>query len=914
MFDSLGNQISRNWKLFLVCWVIFFALIKFVAPSWKAVARDGEFDHLPKEMDSIQGEKRFAEAFPEDLLASSVVIVVRRESGPLSEPDEDEEIGEGSCDLSFIENELKSGLEDIRDEIQDLVVEEQLELKQQELGEEAFAAQEPQLRDRLYEQLEQGPIPESKITQITSIRSPTDDVIGEMLISEDQQAALVIVELSKKFLEYGNRDTIDRIERLIGLPENDSSGGILFNQGVIPPGLDLRLSGTATVGRDMLEARDDSASATETWTIALVILLLVLIYRAPLLALIPLITVGVANEVSLSIASLLSQFNINNNDILFGFRTFVEMNVYMTVILYGAGVDYCLFLIARYKEELDRGADIDTAVSRAVGKVGSALTASATTTAFGIGMMVLAAFGKFRNAGIGIALSLIVVLLASLTLTPTLLRLFGRLAFWPHVRSERIAATAGWISGSTLMSKLIELNPLQDGWEKVSTAILNKPGKLWTVSVLLMLPFAFVGALFWNDLSYGLLTELPTSTESVVGAKAIQDHFPAGTAGPLTVLLENDESSPESKRIDFTTPDAKDLVEDLTMRLREKGGQLQVADVRSLSHPLGKHDKPNWDDLPVGQRLARGAAYVAETEKYYITQADGHKGNATRLDVIFEEDPFSKNSIGQLDGVESVIEAFLEEKDVPLNRYFIGSTANIRDLKRTTDQDRIVIDVAVLSVVMLILWVLLRRFSISLYLILTVFFSYFVTIGFTYVVFWYLETGSEFAGLDWKVPIFLFTFLIAVGEDYNIYLMTRINEEQKKRGPIEGIRYALLRTGGIISSCGIIMAGTFSSLVLGGSLKGMQQLGFALTFGVLLDTFVVRPILVPAYLTMLYRGDFGRWSKYLGAALETPPQRQPLIQTAGSLISGNEAERVAGSGELSTERNVKTTENFDPSV
>ncbi len=813
MFASLGNFISRNWKLSLISWLIFFALIKLLAPSWKTVARDGEFDHLPKEMDSIQGEKRFVEAFPNDLLASSVVVVVRREAGPLTKSDPEAELtGDEKDDMSFIENQLRAGLAEIKYEVEEKVIEEQLQLKRKELGEEEFSRQEAQLRTDLEDRLEEGVLTESDITQITSIRSPTDDVIGEMLISEDQQAALVIVGLSKKFLEYGNRDTIDRIEQLIALPESDSTGGELFNRGVIPPGLDLRLSGTATVGRDMLIARDDSAAATESWTVGLVILLLVLIYRAPLLALIPLITVGVANEVSLSLASLLSEFNINNNDMFFGFRTFVEMNVYMTVILYGAGVDYCLFLIARYKEELDRGADIDKAVSGAVAKVGSALTASATTTAFGIGMMVLAAFGKFRNAGIGIAMSLIVVLLASLTLTPTLLRLFGRFAFWPHVRSERIAATAGWISGSTLMSKLIELNPFRDGWEKISKAVLEKPGKLWTVSLLLMLPFALIGVLFWNHLSYGLLTELPTRTQSVVGAKAIQDHFPAGTAGPLTILLENEKSNGTSAAIDFNEPAAKDVIEDLTMRLREKAGQLQIADVRSLSHPLGHHVAPTWDDLPARQRVFKLAGFKAETERYYVTQVEGLQGNATRMDVIFEEDPFAKDSIAQLDGVEAVIKAFLKEKNSPLKMYFIGSTANIRDLKVTTDRDRIVIDVAVLSVVLFILWLLLKKFSISLYLILTVFFSYFVTIGFTYVAFWFLENDLEFAGLDWKVPIFLFTFLIAVGEDYNIYLMTRINEEQKRWGPIEGIRVALLRTGSIISSCGIIMAGTFSSL------------------------------------------------------------------------------------------------------
>jgi RND superfamily putative drug exporter len=148
-------------------------------------------------------------------------------------------------------------------------------------------------------------------------------------------------------------------------------------------------------------------------------------------------------------------------------------------------------------------------------------------------------------------------------------------------------------------------------------------------------------------------------------------------------------------------------------------------------------------------------------------------------------------------------------------------------------------------------------------------FSYLVALGATYSFFWL--TDPHFAGLDWKVPMFLFTILIAVGEDYNIFLMTRIDEEQQKHGPVKGVIEALSKTGRIISSCGIIMAGTFASLCAG-SLKGMIQLGFALAFGVLLDTFVVRPILVPAYLVLLHSGRFGKLGTWLGGpALEPQP-------------------------------------------
>ena len=137
-------------------------------------------------------------------------------------------------------------------------------------------------------------------------------------------------------------------------------------------------------------------------------------------------------------------------------------------------------------------------------------------------------------------------------------------------------------------------------------------------------------------------------------------------------------------------------------------------------------------------------------------------------------------------------------------------------------------------------------------MLLSVLFSYYATLGVTFLVFWAIDPHG-FTGIDWKVAIFLFTILIAVGEDYNIFLMARVHEETEGHGRLRGVTEALTRTGPIISSCGLIMAGTFGSL-LGGTLLEMRQLGFALAFGVLLDTFVVRPILVPAFLILVRSG------------------------------------------------------------
>ena len=155
-------------------------------------------------------------------------------------------------------------------------------------------------------------------------------------------------------------------------------------------------------------------------------------------------------------------------------------------------------------------------------------------------------------------------------------------------------------------------------------------------------------------------------------------------------------------------------------------------------------------------------------------------------------------------------------------------------------------------------------------LLVSVLFSYYATLGVSFAVFWLLDPQG-FAGIDWKVAIFLFTILIAVGEDYNIFLITRVDEEERQHGPQHGVTEALTRTGPIISSCGIIMAGTFASL-LAGSLVEMKQLGFALAFGVLLDTLVIRPILVPAFLILLQSGRLGEVGQRQALEPDQPPR------------------------------------------
>ena len=200
----------------------------------------------------------------------------------------------------------------------------------------------------------------------------------------------------------------------------------------------------------------------------------------------------------------------------------------------------------------------------------------------------------------------------------------------------------------------------------------------------------------------------------------------------------------------------------------------------------------------------------------------------------------------------------------------MGISAGIHDLRIVNQSDFVRIAALTRFWVFVVLLVLLRRLFISLFLILTVLWGYLITIGVTKVVFMWFY-GAAFVGLGWQLPVFLFVILVAVGEDYNIYLVVRVVEEQQRRGAVEGVRAALVRTGGIITSCGVIMAGTFAAMITG-TLRGMHEMGFALAFGVLLDTFVIRTIIVPTFLALwpiTSRGRMCRMMKKKGASTAT---------------------------------------------
>jgi RND superfamily putative drug exporter len=650
-------------------------------------------------------------------------------------------------------------------------------------------------------------------------------VIGPRLLGDGggsgARAVLTIVSLNGTYLAKTTRIAVDRILEWV---EQERTRP--------PAGLELAVTGSAVVGHDINTAANESIANTTWTTVILVVVILLIVYRSPLLAMVPLVTIALSVAVSFWAIALLTRVPG------FGFQVINITRVFVVVVLFGAGTDYCLFLIARYSEELGRGRSRGDALREAMGQVGGALVASAGTVIVGLGMLFFSSFAKIKYTGPAIALSLTVALTASLTMAPALLALLRGAIFWPFRGMRPVSNSLG--------KREPDPGPTAGFWGRAADLIVQYPVAILAICLAALLPLAVVGARTRSN--YNQLADLDSDRPSVIGSQAVRRHFAVGELSPATALVDDPS-------LDFRSPRGLSAIEEVSRRLMAIE---QVAEVRSLSQPVGKPLAATGDQGFLarvgGQALLRMGA-----ESRYVSvkpTRPSDTNHITRFDIVFKTDPFSEASLEALDRLRQTLQdaaaagqPLAGTRDIGL----AGSTSMVNDLRRVTTEDQRRMYLLITLGVYAILVVLLRRPGIGLYLVATVVLGYLASLGLTDLVFHALHRGPEpWGGLDWTVAFFLFVILVAVGEDYNIFLMARVVEEEQKYGVTEGTRRAVAHTGGIISSCGLIMAGTFGAM-LTGKLASLRELGFALGIGVLLDTFLVRPILVPAFLVLIDR-------------------------------------------------------------
>ncbi|CAB4329365.1 MAG: MMPL family transporter [Actinobacteria bacterium] len=583
-------------------------------------------------------------------------------------------------------------------------------------------------------------------------------VPGSQLIpipSQDGQAVLLSVPLNGDSMQ----SALDNDKP--ALPEIVST---LRAQAKVVPGFqESHATGIGGILADLFDSFGTLDSKLLLITFGVVGLILIFVYRSPVLWIIPLLCSGLALGVSGGLVYLLAKNNVIDLD--------GQSQGILSVLVIGAATDYALLLIARYREELHHYDSRVVAMKVAMRGVFEPIFASGLTVIAGLMVLTLSDLKNVRSLGPVAAIGIVGAQMVMLTLLPAILVVLGRWIFWPRIPRH-----------DDVDEKLSGL------WSKVARGVGRRPRTTWILStVILGVALGFSSQLNTRGISQ---TESFTGNpDSVVGLSVLSKHFPAGQGDPTIVIA----------------PQA-DLVKVKLVLQSTKG----VSDVKAtLAGPL----------IP-GQP----------------TPPPKVMDGMIQLEVTLDQPADSLAAQKYVPGIRDAVHAASPDALVG------GSTPIQFDLQRTNVRDRNIIIPVALGVIALILALLLRSLLAPILLVLTTVLSFGATLGVCYLVFNY---GFGFEATDGAFPLFAFVFLVALGIDYNIFLMTRVREESKRLGTRNGIIKGVTVTGGVITSAGVVLAATFA--VLGTlPLVFLAQLGFAVAFGVLLDTIVVRSLLVPA--------------------------------------------------------------------
>ncbi|MCP9953438.1 MMPL family transporter [Actinomadura madurae] len=513
-----------------------------------------------------------------------------------------------------------------------------------------------------------------------------------------------------------------------------------------------------------------------------VIVLLLFIYRSPILWFVPVLSAVFALGLAQSTVYLLAKYaDLTVNGQSAGI---------LTVLVFGVATDYALLLVARYREELHRHEDRHEAMAYALHRAAPAIIASAATVAVGLLCLLLAEMNSTAGMGPVAAAGVITALAAMTTLLPALLVIFGRWLFWPliprydekYLQPESYEAEHGV-------------------WNRVAGLVGRRPRVIWAASMLglIVLTLGLTSLKADGISDAGQFTGKP---DSVKGSEVVARHYPAGSGAPAVVIGKAAAS------------------EQLAQTVRGTAG------IAEVSPPV----------------TANGLVKYEATLKD-AADSEAARGTIDRLRTAAHGVPSADAKVG-------------------------GMTATQLDIKRASTRDNKVIIPIVLAVVFLILIALLRAVVAPLLMMGTVVLSFLASLGACAVIF---EHGFGFEGTDSGFPLLAFIFLVALGVDYNIFLMHRVREESQSLGTRRGIQRGLTVTGGVITSAGLVLAATFASMVTL-PLTFMVEMGFAVAFGVLLDTLVVRSLLLPA---LSY--DIGRRIWTPGRLAKEAPANEPKV-------------------------------------
>ena len=726
--DAVGRltrTVTTRWRWVLFAWMALSLACFFAAPRWKDIAYDGDFEYLPARMNTVAATRVLNEAFPTDRSRSQIVMLLGREDDPISV--EDNIVGEDllrrlhhrlaevcwqrAVTLGYEGGPVEEAPTEAQRWLARAIEGLNESIRADERFYEAFAAHvpddlptltDPRMAIAFYDRAtlaeslggdvgDTGTDYQDALTLVPEIGSlarpisdrdlsawdslldilPWDDkVVGSRLTK--RSARLAVLQLNSELAATGNIKTVEAVKQLrddvlrysAARLESTRSGG----------GLKLEVTGSAAIGGETLMAARDAIRYTESITVIMILLILVLVYRAPLLVAVPMISIGVAVVVSTGLVAILTDLSIRGVASWLDLRVFTTSRIFIVVILFGAGTDYCLFLISRLREEAQK-AEWPEACNRALSGVTSALLGSALTTVFGLATLWFAEFGKYHYTGPIIAICLLIGLLVCLTLTPALLMAIGPRVFWPATIEPGEARTTSLLGINAANS---ERGYGEGLWNWIAITITRRPTTTFLLGALLLTIPGIYGWINESSVTYDLSSQLDTEAESRRGYRLLARHFGVGEVNPVTVLMIREDSKPREA--------LKEDIESLTKRLYDQPG---VTAVRTSNDPLG--------DFPPGREASlfsadawrrRALQQHRVAQNYFFSSNSDYQDRLARLDVIVDGDPFSLDTARVVSDIGNSLGELASDPESPWagSRVLLsGTTPSIIDLRMCHD-------------------------------------------------------------------------------------------------------------------------------------------------------------------------------------------------------------------------------------
>ncbi len=561
-----------------------------------------------------------------------------------------------------------------------------------------------------------------------------------VLVSDDGRAVIATVPLRSDLSGFALTDAVESIRQAA-------------DEG-LDPDLLAQVTGGPAFGADIANSFTGANVTLLTITALVVALLLIVTYRSPVLFLVPLAVIGLADRVAAVVGAGIADAA--------GMSPDGSTSGITSVLVFGAGTNYALLLISRYREELGRTDEVRRALLVAVRNAGPAVLASNATVVLALLTLVFAVVPSTRALGAQAASGLVVAAVFVLLVLPPLLALFGKRLFWPLIPQ-------------------VGAKPLTESgfWHRIADGVARRPGRVSAVAITALV--LLCTGLLTTPIGLSQTEQFRVRAESVTGYETLAQHFPRGLTDPTRVIAAADRSSEVTQAITGTS----------------------------------------------------GVVSATETGRSPTGLA--------QWSVVLDSAPASDGAFNTIDALRDSV------RTVDPTALVGGSDAQARDASTAAARDRVLLIPAILAVVLVVLYALLRSVLAPPILVGVTMLSALAALGFGG---WVSVQVFGFPALDYSTPLFALLFLVALGVDYTIFLVTRAREETPEHGTREGIVRAVSATGAVITSAGIVLAAVFCVLgVL--PLIVLTQLGIIVGLGILLDTFVVRTVIIPALFTLM---------------------------------------------------------------